>query len=365
LLYASNKAKYLNLFFGRDIKLSSNGNNIVIGATGPTINGLDLTFNTSYPYNQGYRLNQGSIYTYEYAGSGTTWRQLGQTIHGIYSGDEFGSSVAISNDGTLVSAGSINYKRGQVRVFVYANNFWDQVSNSINGKILSSKTGIHALSGDGRTLIQTNNTISSVYGINRSLAFIPSTTTINTTISGDLVVTGRAYLKSFRISNKHIFDVSINGYSSHYLATTDISASIVDYYSNVGSIYNKVFKIDACGNITNYSGVYGTISDSRLKENVVTSSPKLEDLLKVRVVNYNLKGSDSTKYIGVVAEELEALFPELVAEDNTHERFKSVKYSSLTLMLIKAFQEQQVLINNLNNALKELEGTIENKIIEK
>jgi hypothetical protein len=117
-----------------------------------------------------------------------------------------------------------------------------------------------------------------------------------------------------------------------------------------------VFKIDACGNVSNYSGLYGAVSDSRLKENIVTSSPKLADLLKVRVVNYNLKGPDKTKYIGVLAQELEELFPELVVEDNTHERIKSVNYSNLTIMLIKAFQEQQVLINNLYASLKDLEN---------
>jgi len=355
LLYSTNKTKYLNLFFGRDIKLSSNGNKIVIGATGPTNNEY---VDPLYLY---YRFNQGSIYTYEYTGTGTTWTQLGQIIHGISGGDEFGSSVSMSNDGTLISVGSNNnnYNRGQVRVFAYVNNYWYQLSNSINGKTSSSRAGIHALSGDGRTLIQSNNTYNSVYGLNRSLAFIPSTTTISTTISGDLAVTGKAILKSFRISNKHNFDVSINGYSSHYLATTDISASIVDYYSNVGYTYNRVFKIDACGNVSNYSGLYGAVSDSRLKENIVNCGPKLADLLKVRVVNYNLKGPDKTKYIGVLAQELEELFPELVVEDNTHERIKSVNYSNLTIMLIKAFQEQQVLINNLYASLKDLEKDVD------
>jgi hypothetical protein len=57
----------------------------------------------------------------------------------------------------------------------------------------------------------------------------------------------------------------------------------------------------------------------------------------------------------VLAQELEELFPELVVEDNTVERIKSVNYSNLTIMLIKAFQEQQVLINNLYASLKDLE----------
>jgi len=313
-----------------------------------------------YMYYKARLLNEGQAYVYGYQGD-TNWTQLGQAIVGLSGGDEFGSSVSMSNDGTLISVGSNNnnYNRGQVRVFSYVNNYWYQLSNSINGKTSSSRAGIHALSGDGRTLIQYNNTYNSVcvYGVNRSLAFTPSTTSnINTTISGDLIVGGKAYLKSLNISNKHNFNVSINGYSSQYLASTDISASIVDYYSDVAYTYNRVFRIDACGNVSNYSGQYGAVSDSRLKENIVNCGPKLEKMLKIRVVNYNFKGSDSMKYIGVLAQELEELFPELVLETNTQERFKSVNYSNLTIMLIKAFQEQQVLINNLNATLEELEN---------
>jgi hypothetical protein len=220
-------------------------------------------------------------------------------------------------------------------------------------------TSMNALSGDGTTLVQVINksggNLSRVYGMDKLLTFTPSTSAnITTTISGGLIIGGKTYLNSLNIANRVNFDVS--GYSSNYLASTDISASIVDYYSNVGYTYNRVFRIDACGNITNYSGFYGAISDSRLKENIVNCTPKLEDLLKVRVVNYNLKGGDTSKYIGVVAQELEEIFPELVTETNSVERFKSVNYSNLTILLIKAFQEQQVLINNLNASLEELEN---------
>ena len=52
-----------------------------------------------------------------------------------------------------------------------------------------------------------------------------------------------------------------------------------------------------------------------MKENIVDVSPKLQDLLKVRVVNYNLIGLSNThKNIGVIAQELETIFPNLVTE---------------------------------------------------
>ena len=342
-----------DISFGRAIKLSNNGNAIVIGAPGANTNVLmgEISEET-----------KGGALVYGYQGE-TTWNQLGQTITGISDGDEFGSSVSISNDGTIISAGSNNNvtNSGYVNVYKYYNNYWYRLGNTLNGISISSSVGIHALAGDGTTLIQSNNTYNSVYGINRILLL----NSPNTTISGDLLVTNKAYFKSLKIANRHIFNV--DGYSSHYLSSSNINDSIVDYYSDVNSTYNKVFKIDACGNISNYTGFYGSLSDIRLKENILDTSPILEDLLKVRVVNYNLKVLDKTKYIGVVAQELEEIFPELVVEvDPGYKDFeegeaisyKSVKYSSLSVMLIKALQEQQVLINNLILELEELEKSV-------
>ena len=334
----------IDQYFGWTIKLSSDGNTIVIGGighgavAGNTTNGI------------------GSVSVFKY--NGTSWSQLGQTLYGASANDLFGQWVQISNDGTIISTGGAI---SRVRVYKLYLNTWIQLGQVLNGTGIAPNLGtsMNALSGDGTTLVQIINksvgNLSRVYGINKLLSFTPSiSANITTTISGGLIIGGKTYLNSLNIANRHILDLS--GYSSNYLASTDISASIVDYYSNVGYTYNRVFRIDACGNITNYSGFYGAISDSRLKENIVNCTPKLEDLLKVRVVNYNLKGGDTSKYIGVVAQELEEIFPELVTETNSVERFKSVNYSNLTILLIKAFQEQQVLINNLNASLEELEN---------
>jgi hypothetical protein len=334
----------IDQYFGWNIKLSSDGNTIVIGGighgatAGNTTNGI------------------GSVSVFKY--NGTSWSQLGQTLYGASANDLFGQWVQISNDGTIISTGGAI---SRVRVYKLYLNTWIQLGQVLNGTGIAPNLGtsMNALSGDGTTLVQVINksvgNLSRVYGMNKLLSFTPSTSAnITTTISGGLIIGGKTYLNSLNIANRHILDLS--GYSSNYLASTDISDSIVDYYSNVGYTYNRVFRIDACGNITNYSGFYGAISDSRLKENIVNCTPKLEDLLKVRVVNYNLKGGDTSKYIGVVAQELEEIFPELVTETNSVERFKSVNYSNLTILLIKAFQEQQVLINNLNASLEELEN---------
>ena len=108
------------------------------------------------------------------------------------------------------------------------------------------------------------------------------------------------------------------------------------------------------GNIVNVNNSYGALSDVKLKENIIDSTPKLADLMQVKVRNYNLIG-ETQKQIGVVAQELEQVFPSMVdetidrdAEGNELETTtKSVKYSVFVPMLIKAIQEQQVLITQL------------------
>jgi hypothetical protein len=91
------------------------------------------------------------------------------------------------------------------------------------------------------------------------------------------------------------------------------------------------------GNVVNTNNSYGALSDIRLKENVSDTTSKLADLLKVKVRNYNLIGDDK-KQLGVIAQELETIFPSLVEVDGKT-GMKQVKYSVFVPMLIKAIQE--------------------------
>ncbi len=117
----------------------------------------------------------------------------------------------------------------------------------------------------------------------------------------------------------------------------------------------------ANGNIVNTNNSYGALSDERKKENIVDATPKLDDLMKVKVRNFNLKGEE-TKQIGVVAQELEEVFPSMIDEakepDSEDETlYKSVKYSVFVPMLIKSIQE----LKADNDILKSRIETLENK----
>ena len=117
------------------------------------------------------------------------------------------------------------------------------------------------------------------------------------------------------------------------------------------------------GNIINTNNSYGQISDIKLKENIVDATPKLEKLSQVRVVNFNFIG-DQQKQLGVVAQELEQVFPGMIDESPDKDAegndlgttTKSVKYSVFVPMLIKALQEQQALITQLTARITALES---------
>ena len=120
------------------------------------------------------------------------------------------------------------------------------------------------------------------------------------------------------------------------------------------------------GNVQNVNNSYGALSDVKLKENIVDATPKLEKLNQVRVVSYNLKENPEQKLLGVVAQELEQIFPSMIeetpdrdAEGNVLDTTtKAVKYSVFVPMLIKAIQEQQAIITELKATVDAQEARI-------
>ena len=107
------------------------------------------------------------------------------------------------------------------------------------------------------------------------------------------------------------------------------------------------------GNIVNTNGSYGTLSDISLKENIVDATPKLADLLQLKVRNFNLIGSEE-KQIGFVAQEFEEIFPKMVDIDGKN-GMKTIKTSVLVPMLVKAIQELKAENDTLKSRIDTLE----------
>ena len=99
-----------------------------------------------------------------------------------------------------------------------------------------------------------------------------------------------------------------------------------------------------------------TGSDRRLKENIKPISYGLKEVLQINPVEYDWKEKrDKAHDIGVIAQEIEEIIPEIVKEHKdlkTEKEFKTVDYGKMVSVLIKAIQEQQQEIEELKKCLK-------------
>ena len=106
----------------------------------------------------------------------------------------------------------------------------------------------------------------------------------------------------------------------------------------------------SCGNITS-SGTVTANSDAKLKKNVATVSNALDKVNLLRGVEFDYIANDKHS-IGVIAQEVEAVLPDLVEGDET----KSVAYGNLTAVLIEAVKELTAEVNTLKAELNTLKG---------
>ncbi len=102
-------------------------------------------------------------------------------------------------------------------------------------------------------------------------------------------------------------------------------------------------------------GTLNTPSDERLKKNIATLTNILDKLNKLRGVTYEFK--DQQKYasgpqIGVIAQELQKVFPELVSQGA--DGYLAVNYSQLSAVILQAVKEQQKEIEQLQQQMEKV-----------
>ncbi len=112
--------------------------------------------------------------------------------------------------------------------------------------------------------------------------------------------------------------------------------------------------------IDDVSGAFNAISDSRLKKNIETMLPVLPSLIKLKPSYYQFNWQQQTdqKQIGLLAQEAHQFFPELVSYNKEKDLYK-MNYAGFSVVAIKAIQEQQVIINNLQKQIAFLQKETE------
>lgn len=103
-------------------------------------------------------------------------------------------------------------------------------------------------------------------------------------------------------------------------------------------------KLHVVGNVLATGFLYS--SDKNLKQDITPLSDSLSKILSLNGYAYNWK-STGQKDIGVIAQEVEEVYPELVHTDASG--IKSVEYANLIAPLIEAIKEQQKEIDALKS----------------
>ena len=117
---------------------------------------------------------------------------------------------------------------------------------------------------------------------------------------------------------------------------------------------------DLSGNLT-VTGDITASSDRRVKENIISIDGALEKINSLRGVYYN-RISTTTRKMGLIAQEVESIIPEVVLTDDTPEHMKAVSYGNITALLIEGVNELTGKYNSLQSTVAGLTSQMLNTV---
>ena len=172
----------------------------------------------------------------------------------------------------------------------------------------------------------------------------PADVDANWTFSGDNVQDAG----SFRFNDNVEVEFGTGGDYEFYFSGSsmyiDSLLTSTDLFLRSASTTRFTFDMGT-GNFTATGDVI-TESDARVKENIIDVDNALEKVMNMRGVYYNKTNSDDTnRHVGVIAQEIEEVLPEVVTENA--EGMKSVAYGNVVGVLIEAIKELKAEIEEL------------------
>lgn len=233
-------------------------------------------------------------------------------------------SVAIPNNtnqlangaGFITSSASISGNAGSATKLQTARTIWGQSFNG-TGNVSGSMTGVGAISMSGNLTMAHSST--------------PTLTLKNNNSADVQIILDRNANASWKILNQsgtlYFQNDWVNGGKGSYFTALSIAYQ-------TGHIVSK-------GNITS-NGEITAYSDIRLKTDILP----LENRGYIKPVTYKKDGKDS---IGFIAQEVRELYPELVIEDNTEDKYLSVNYAQYVAVLQAQIIDLKKEIDELKN----------------
>ena len=222
--------------------------------------------------------------------------------------------------------------------------------------VIRSETYLRIESGENEVSIQ--DTVIGITGIVK-------TATLKTT----------GYGLTFPYAAAHLVEGNIQGSYTSWNYTGIGEANFINIHTAGGFKWLKVrgwsgssinpnqsglisiMHLEQNGNLTT-TGTVTESSDIRFKENIVTIDSPLDKIMMMRGVYYTRKESPESRNIGVIAQEIEKVLPEVVFTDTEKEKYKSVSYGNIVAILIEGIKAQQVIIDSQAAEIASLKATV-------
>ena len=247
-----------------------------------------------------------------------------------------GAATTIATDDLTVSRALTSNGSGKVEVSAVTSTelgYLDGVSSNVQTQLDSKQA---TLTGGATTIASSDLTASRALTSNSS-----GKVEVSAVTSTEL-----GYLDGVTSPVQTQLDSKL---SSSGNITTGGNIIIPDSGTVGSSTDNDAMTIASNGNVTfsqdlTVSGDITVSSDQRLKSNIKSLGSTISKLMQIDGKTYTIKNNGIEK-IGILAQEVQKVFPELVSEDKNE--MLAVNYQGLVPVLINALKEQDEKINRL------------------
>ena len=269
--------------------------------------------------------------------------------------------VAFTSGYSTAASGNYSTAMGESSIASGANSTALGKSTSATGNYSTSLGNSTTASGSQSTALGESSTASGYASL--------ATGRSNTASGYNATAMGRASTASGYYSTVIGYNATASDFASFVIgqynssgssATSagsyDVSAPAFVIGNGTSGTVSDAFKVMFNGDATvsndlTVSGDVVVSSDARLKSNIVSLGSTLARVLLIDGKTYKMK-KDGKQKIGVLAQDIQKVFPELVSEDDN--KMLAVNYQGLVPVLINALKEQDDKISRLEFLVEKL-----------
>ena len=287
----------------------------------------------------------------------------------VFIGDQAGESNTTGSNNIHIGTGAGQKGNGNDNLFMGFGSGFDNTSGTFN-VFLGSMSGFNNRQGNNNVYLGTGAGYINLNGSGNVF--------IGREAGGQETGSNKLYIDNSNTSSPLIYgDFSSNALTVNGILATSNNLRISTNPGTGATPINFIYQGSSGSNAKEYAVAiydplwvqgpmwannYYTNSDLRLKKELSPLEPVLSKLFNIGTYYYYWENksapdgepSEDRRQIGMIAQEIEKTFPELVYTDANG--FKSVDYSKFSVVLLEAVREQQALIDQLKSRLEKLES---------